>query len=156
MTAQTTTRAGSVMLVLCGTMLGGLHAQARNVEQRSALEGVVIGRDGRPLAGVDVVAMGTGRSAVTDERGAFSLMVRPGTFEVHVRSPWFELTRRTVTVTGRGATRMEIVLPRLVPTFCDERGRAAREACAVLQLGPPDQRPLRPDSEPPPFLDGSG
>ena len=94
---------------------------ARRVDSTATLYGVVRDLGGRPLAGVDVVALGVGRISVTDAEGRFQLASLPsGAVAIHVNQTWFAKHRRIVTLTPRSRHRLDVVLGAQVPAWCDE------------------------------------
>jgi hypothetical protein len=110
-------------------------AQTVNVGNRIAVSGRVRDREGRPLAGVEVVAMALGRVAVTDDRGGFRLdRVPEGTYEFQIRDQGFELTQRTVTV-DPNLTALEFSIAALGPTWCLTKDDRRDTACPTLVKG---------------------
>jgi hypothetical protein len=90
-------------------------------DSTATLIGVIHDRDQRPLSGVDVVALGVGRAAVTDRDGRYSLAGLPaGAVEIQVGDNWLERKRRTVTLAPGERHRYDLLLHGEVLIWCDQ------------------------------------
>jgi hypothetical protein len=84
----------AVTMVPAGQVLDEVRIVAR---QRNVLEGVVLGRDERPEAGVTIDVAGAGMSAVTDLSGAFRFVdLPPGTYLLQARKVGFDVAQHSV------------------------------------------------------------
>ena len=69
-------------------------------QQTGTVAGTVVAAEsGAPLAGVSVVSVGTARSVLTNEKGAYRLSVPAGTHTVRARLIGYEAAEQRVTVT---------------------------------------------------------
>jgi len=90
-------------------------------DSTATLIGMIHDRDQRPLAGVDVVALGVGRVAVTDRAGRYRLAGLPaGAVEILVGDNWLERKRRMVTLAPGERHRYDLLLHGEVLIWCDQ------------------------------------
>jgi hypothetical protein len=90
-------------------------------DSTATVSGIVHDRDQRPLAGVDVVALGVGRVAVTNREGRFTLTGLPaGAVELQVGDNWLERKRRIVTLGPGERLRYDLLLHGQVLIWCQE------------------------------------
>jgi hypothetical protein len=92
-----------------------------NRDSTATILGVIQDHDQRPLAGVDVVALGVGRVAVTDRAGRYRLAGLPaGAVEIQVGDNWLERKRRIVTLGPGERHRYDLLLHGEVLIWCDQ------------------------------------
>ena len=102
-----------VAVLALGLVLGALSLAAAPLAAQSAsVLGVVKDSAGAPLANVQVVASGSNRSALTDERGEFALRGLPsGTYHLDLVRIGYASAHQVVTVASSGSdVRVSIVM----------------------------------------------
>jgi len=89
-------------------------AMAQREEARAAIDGRVVGPDSVPLAGVDVVIVGSRFHALTDRDGRFRLnAIHPGRYELLFRRLGYEQRTRFVTLRPGEVNDMRVEMRRL-------------------------------------------
>jgi hypothetical protein len=108
---------------------------ALNTAAVQNVSGRVFDLDGRPLAGVDVVALGLGRATTTDGRGGFRFSRLPaGFFEFQFRRQGFELSQWSVTVEPNLPT-LDVSIAAIGPTWCAVPSNRKDIACPMMVVG---------------------
>lgn len=116
---------------LSAPSLAGQNPGPPGPDTLTVLSGSVRDPDARPLAGVEVIALGLGRVTFTNAEGAFRLrQLPPGTFEFHFRRLGFDLARRFVTLEPGKPLELDVELRRLVPVP-DSRASLFRLSASV-------------------------
>lgn len=96
--------------VLMALLFG--YAPFVRAQGTGAIVGTVTAETGLALSGADVGIVGTGLSAVTDERGGFRLTgVTPGSFEVRARRLGFRPESTRIDVRDGGTSSVDLKLP---------------------------------------------
>jgi TonB-linked SusC/RagA family outer membrane protein len=107
-------------------------AAALQAQAGGRVAGKVSAVDGRPLTGVQILVTGTGRGALSDTAGRFTIIdVPPGTYSVIARSLGWAQSSSTVTVTA-GATA--------TANFSLEAAPTALNPLVVVGYGEQDRR----------------
>lgn len=81
---------------------GQLHAEQ--------VQGTVTNKEGSAIAGATIKVMGTNNVAMTNDRGSFTLEVKPGSYELHVVANNFVHENENVVVVDNQNTQLSFVL----------------------------------------------
>jgi catecholate siderophore receptor len=106
-TAPRVTISALILIFIAGTLLAQVNTQ-------SVIRGRVLDPDRASVVGASVLAESDGStarySAVTDQNGAFSLLVPPGSYTVKVNADGFSQATQTIVLSGTGNSSLEVVL----------------------------------------------
>ena len=133
---------------------------ARAEAQQGVVRGVVTDTAGRPLRGVEVFAIRTGRSTRTDAAGRYTLTRLPwGQSVVMARTPGYRPAERAITIGDEGTAELSFQLGRVIQLI-DTLRITSHDACAGYRYdgfecraragigqfrGPNELRALRPE-----------
>jgi catecholate siderophore receptor len=100
----------SLLLLVAGTLL----CSAQAITTQAVLRGRVIDPNRAGIAGADIVVEAKGRaanfSAVTDEKGEFSLALAPGEYTLRVNAAGFSEATQSVSLGRTGVPALEVLL----------------------------------------------
>jgi hypothetical protein len=105
-----------------------LHAQVGTVR------GIVTDTAGRPISGVEVLAIGENKSVRTNAAGRFTITRLPwGQVVIMARLPGWRATERAVTIGDAGEAELELRLSRVIQLI-DTLRIVSHDGCAAYRL----------------------
>ena len=108
---ENATGTDALQLGLTEPILGARSAYRIEPVPSGLVHGTVTdANDGLPVAGASVTAMPGGRTARTDVDGAYTLRLRPGSYQVTVAAPPYAAVTRPVTMVDTGDVTMDAAL----------------------------------------------